>query len=349
MSPELRSGFTTGAAMTAGALAVFLRRDGETELLLPDGRNLRIPVERCSEETALVRKDAGDDPDATDGAEVEVSFRRAEESELRPEDHRESAGALTVIVRGGAGVGRVTRPGLAVPPGKTAVNPGPRRLLMSNLLHAGASGCWLLSVSVRDGEKIAEKTLNPVLGILGGISILGGGGIVHPCSNAAYAATISLQIRMAAQNGSDTVALVTGGRTEQAVLRDFPFLQKAQVVRIADFVAHALRSADRFGIQHVILGCMPGKLMKYACGDENTHAHRTRLRPLMLRKLGIPVPASLDLEKMDTMGELASHLTSTEYRTLLEHLKKPAGRNLQKWAGQCQLELALYGERGERI
>ena len=349
MSPELRSGFTTGAAMTAGALAVFLHRDGETELLLPDGKILRIPVERCSEETALVRKDAGDDPDATDGAEVEVSFRRAEESELRPEDHRESAGALTVMIRGGAGVGRVTRPGLAVPPGKTAVNPGPRRLLMSNLLRAGASGCWPLSVSVRDGEKIAEKTLNPVLGILGGISILGGGGIVHPCSNAAYAATISLQIRMAAQSGSDTVALVTGGRTEQAVLRDFPFLQKAQIVRIADFIAHALRSADRFGIQHVIVGCMPGKLMKYACGDENTHAHRTRLRPQMLRELGIPVPAGLELEKMDTMGELASHLSSAEYRTLLERLKNPAGRILQKWAGQCQLELALYGERGERI
>ena len=172
---------------------------------------------------------------------------------------------------------------------------------------------------------------------------------MRPYSNAAYAATISLQIRMAAQNGSDTVALVTGGRTEQAVLRDFPFLQKAQIVRIADFIAHALRSADRFGIQHVIVGCMPGKLMKYACGDENTHAHRTRLRPQMLRELGIPVPAGLVLEKMDTMGELASHLSSAEYRTLLEHLKNPAGRNLQKWAGQCQLELALYGERGERI
>ena len=69
----------------------------------------------------------------------------------------------------------------------------------------------------------------------------------------------------------------------------------------------------------------------------------------MLRELGIPVPAGLDLEKMDTMGELASHLSSAEYRTLLERLKNPAGRNLQKWAGQCQLELALYGERGERI
>ena len=102
-----------------------------------------------------------------------------------------------------------------------------------------------------------------------------------------------------------------------------------------------------------LLGAMPPK------GQEMEDHYFGSLKPRVaaymhdldeeLRKLGIPVPASLDLEKMDTMGELASHLTSAEYRTLLEHLKKPAGRNLQKWAGQCQLELALYGERGERI
>ncbi len=348
MNPELRSGFTTGAAMTAGALAVFLRRSGEVELILPGADRIRVPVESRTEESAVIRKDAGDDPDATHGAHIEVLFRKADASELLPEDYLESAGELTVIVRGGEGVGMVTRSGLAVPPGKSAINPGPRKLLMDNLLRLGVSGIWLLRVSVREGAAMADQTLNPVLGIRGGISILGGGGIVRPCSNAAYAATIFLQIRMAAREGADTIALVTGRRTEQAVRRDFPALQELQIVRIADFIAHSLRCADHFGIQHVIVGCMPGKLMKYASGDENTHAHRTPLRPAMLREMGIGVRIGSELETIHTMGELADRLSPAEYGTVLERLKPLALKYLKKWGGTCQVELALYGEQGER-
>lgn len=349
MSPELRCGFTTGAAMAAGALAVFLQRHGSVTLILPDGNALEIPVDSCTEDTAVVCKDAGDDPDVTDGAHIETLFRRAEKAELLPEDYCEEYGGLCVIVRGGAGVGNVTRPGLAVPVGKCAVNPGPRRLMMENLIRAGASGVWLLRVSVREGRQMAEKTLNPVLGISGGISILGGGGIVHPYSNAAYAATIALQMRTIVQSGLDTAAVVTGGRSEKAVLRDFPDLQDMQVVRIADFIAHSLRSASRAGIRRIIVGCMPGKLMKYACGDENTHAHKTKLRPELLRTMGIRLPDRLPLEQFDTMGELASYLTPDGYRTLLGSLKEKALDHLRRWAGGSEVVLVLYNEKGERI
>ncbi len=349
MLSGLRSGFTTGAAMTAGALAVFQNRSENVEVVLPDGVAITLPVESRTGTSAVIRKDAGDDPDATDGAHIETMFRRAESSELSPEDHWESSGDLSVIVRGGDGVGKVTRPGLAVPVGKAAVNPGPRRLLMKNLIHAGASGTWLLVVSVREGRLMAEKTLNPVLGITGGISILGGSGIVKPYSNAAYAATIALQMRTIVQSGYDTAAVVTGGRTEDAVLRDFPDLQKMQVVRIADFIAHSLHSAFRVGIRRIIIGCMPGKLMKYACGDENTHAHKTKLRPALLREMGIELRRDLPLEEFDTMGELASYLSLEEYRRLLEQLKEKALHHLCQWAGSCDVTLVLYNEKGDRI
>ena len=346
---SLRSGFTTGAAMTAGALAVFLRQSGTVQVITPDRSTLTIPVDSFKDDSAVIRKDAGDDPDATDGAHIEVLFRPAELTEAQPQDYTETAGELTVIVRGGDGVGLVTRPGLAVPVGKHAINPGPRRLLMNNLLRCGATGTWLLRVAVREGRVMAEKTLNPVLGVTGGISILGGGGVVKPYSNAAYAATIALQMRTIAKSGFDTAAVVTGGRTETAVLRDFPVLEKMQVVRIADFIAHSLRAASAAGIRRIIIGCMPGKLLKYACGDENTHAHKTKLRPALIRSLGIPLRDDLPLEEYDTMGELASYLTAAEYTELLNALKIRALENLQKWAGKASAELALYSDRGERI
>ena len=345
----LRSGFTTGAAMTAGALAVFLRQSGTVQVITPDGSALTIPVDSLEADSAVIRKDAGDDPDATDGAHIEVLFRPAELTEAQPQDYTETAGELTVIVRGGDGVGFVTRPGLAVPVGKYAINPGPRRLLMNNLLSCGATGTWLLRVAVREGRVMSEKTLNPVLGVTGGISILGGGGVVKPYSNAAYAATIALQMRTIAKSGFDTAAVVTGGRTENAVLRDFPALEKMQIVRIADFIAHSLRAASAAGIRRIIIGCMPGKLLKYACGDENTHAHKTKLRSALIRSLGIPLRDDLPLEEYDTMGELAYYLTAAEYTELLNALKIRALENLQKWAGKASAELALYSDRGERI
>ena len=205
MADSLRSGFTTGAAMTAGALAVLSARNGRVldaaELLLPDESTLSVPVAHSDVLRAMVIKDAGDDPDATDKAHIVVELRPAERTELEPADFQEACGDAVLMIRGGEGIGRVTRPGLAVPVGKWAVNPGPRRLLVKNLFRAGlVSGTWLLTVSIENGEKIAEKTLNPRLGIVGGISILGRSGIVRPYSHAAYAATVALQLRSCGVN-----------------------------------------------------------------------------------------------------------------------------------------------------
>ena len=355
MADSLRSGFTTGAAMTAGALAVLSARNGRVldaaELLLPDGSMLSVPVAHSDVLRAMVIKDAGDDPDATDKAHIVVELRPAERTELEPADFQEACGDAVLMIRGGEGIGRATRPGLAVPVGKWAVNPGPRRLLVKNLFRAGlVSGTWLLTVSIENGEKIAEKTLNPTLGISGGLSILGGGGIVKPFSNAAYTSAIALQMRTIAASGKECVALVTGNRTESAVLRDNPFLEPMQVVRIADFIAFSIRAAKAAGLKKVLVACMPGKLFKYACGEENTHAHNTKLRPERLRSMGLRYLPALPLETFDTMGELAAHLDESTFRNLLGELHVLAEKQLAAWSGESMtLELLLYNDKGERI
>ena len=197
----LRNGFTTGAAATAAAVGAWTAQNGapppeQVELLLPDGSFLAIPLERCAPGTATVRKDGGDDPDVTDRAEIHVELRPGSCDD--PRAFSEQCGAGRLYLTGGEGVGVVTRPGLAVPPGHFAINPGPRHMLVKNLERAGFGKTpgeeLTVVISVPAGKVLAEQTLNPTLGIVGGISILGNSGIVHPYSNAAYAATVALQL-----------------------------------------------------------------------------------------------------------------------------------------------------------
>jgi cobalt-precorrin-5B (C1)-methyltransferase len=330
---ELRCGFTTGTAVAAAALAV-LRQCRTVEVELPKHEKLLIPVHRLAAGSASVLKDAGDDPDVTHGAEIQVALRPAELSEARPEDYVEPCGdGGTLIVRGGQGVGLATRPGLAVPPGKWAVNPGPRRILKQNL--SDLKGVWLLVITVPDGEKLAEQTLNPKLGIVGGISILGNSGIVRPYSNAAYAASVALQLRSIAASGGREVVLSTGNRTAEAAERDWPGIP---VVRIGDFIKASLLAARKAGVERVLVACMPGKLFKYACGYENTHAHKVEMN---LEEL---LPGTGDFK---SMGELAAGLPDDRYRDILKRLEALAAGQLGRWHGG--VEIILYNAQGERL
>lgn len=330
---ELRCGFTTGTAAAAAALAV-LRQCRTVEVELPKNEKWLIPVHRLSPDSASVLKDAGDDPDVTNGAEIHVTLRPAELSEARPEDYIEHCGADGIlIVRGGKGVGLATRPGLAAPPGKWAINPGPRRILKRNL--DDLNGIWLLVISVPEGEKLAAQTLNPKLGITGGISILGNSGIVRPYSNAAYAASVALQLRSIALSGGTAAVLSTGNRTAEAAERDFPGIT---VVRIGDFIKVSLLAARKAGLERVLVACMPGKLFKYACGCENTHAHNAEMN---LEEL---LPGSGDFK---SMGELAAALPESRYRDILRQLETAAAEKLRRWHGG--VEIALYNGEGERL
>ena len=356
LPPVLREGFTTGSAATAAAVAAFrARRGGVTPdavtLLRPGGGQLTVPVATAEPGRAVVIKDGGDDPDVTSGAAVVVTLREPPFA-ADPRDYVEPCGAGVLTLRGGVGVGVVTRPGLAVPVGHWAINPGPRRMLRENLRAAGFGSdpeALLVEISVPKGVELAAETLNPTLGICGGISILGNSGIVRPYSHAAYAATICWQLRQLGVERRAVAALVTGNRSAAAIQRDYPDLAETQIVRIGDYIQVAVRAAARAGLRRLIIGCMAGKLFKYACGLGNTHAHRTRQELARLREFVAELPPGAAPERCSGMSELAAAIGPEAFRRVVIELVPAAKRVLRNWGPELELEFAVYDETGERI
>ena len=216
---RLRSGFTTGTAAAAAAKAAVMSAFGLefdcVDVSLPDGGSLEVPVALVIRQTngpckAEVIKDAGDDPDVTNkariAAEVEISVSQ------------NGSGSLDIL--GGEGVGQVTKPGLPVEPGNPAINPTPRQMIAKAVRQALAWAapdkqyCVTVTISVKKGEELARRTLNPRLGVLGGISILGTTGLVKPFSHEAYTETIDLGLSVARAEGVSEAVLTTGGKSE---------------------------------------------------------------------------------------------------------------------------------------
>ncbi|MDQ6994434.1 MAG: cobalt-precorrin-5B (C(1))-methyltransferase, partial [Mariprofundaceae bacterium] len=194
-----------------------------------------------------------------------------------------------VILKGGEGVGVITMRGLGLEVGGPAINPVPRKNIEDNI-RAIASECLKefgieVTISVLDGEEMAKKTLNDRLGIIGGISILGTTGIVHPYSTAAFRASVVQGIEVAANQGQDTVVLTTGGRTEKFVIASLPELEPACFVQMGDFLGPALDTCQKEGIQHIVIGGMVGKLTKMAQGEVITHAKRKAVNTDLLAEL----------------------------------------------------------------
>ncbi len=266
MPRALRTGWTTGttAAAAAKAAALLLAGQGKSsavEVPLPAGGRLEVPVHAVwalpSGAEAVAIKDAGDDPDVTHGARIHAQVLW------------EETGAA-VRIEGGPGVGRVTRPGLGLPVGEAAINPGPQTQIAAAVREVLPTGGIRIVISVEDGEALAQRTLNPRLGIVGGISILGTRGTVLPLSHAAWRGTIRAELAVFRAAGHQRVLFTTGGRSE-AFFRhhmgdDLPAIQ------VADHVAFALREAARQGYGAVTWAVFLGKLLKQAQGMACTHA-----------------------------------------------------------------------------
>jgi cobalt-precorrin-5B (C1)-methyltransferase len=209
-------------------------------------------------------KDAGDDPDCTDGARVTAEV-----------DWPEVVGPVSEL-RAGPGVGTVTKPGLGLPVGAPAINPIPERMIRAALAEV-TDRPVVVTISVPGGETMAAKTSNARLGIIGGISILGTTGIVRPFSTAAYRASVVQQIDVAAAQGERTVLLATGSRSERAATRLHPELDDVCCVEVGDFTGIALRRAAAAGIERVVFVGMAGKIAKLAAGVMMTHFHRSKV------------------------------------------------------------------------
>ena len=282
---HLREGFSTGSAAAAAARAATLfALTGEipqtVDIPLPpphEGR-LSIPIASVVDDgegglgvRAAVVKDGGDDPDATHGARIEAHVTL---------DPAFSGVGPHVLIGGGLGVGRVTRPGLPVAVGQAAINPGPEAQIRQSVLEVlppEFKGIALVVIEAPDGEAIARRTLNARLGIVGGISILGTGGIVRPYSHEAWAACIDSALDVARAAGQRAVALTTGRRSERLFQERHPFAPEVGLIQAADFFAHALRGASARGFRDVVWAVFPGKLVKQAQGFANTHARAAEL------------------------------------------------------------------------
>ena len=353
---ELRSGFSTGtaaAAATKGALLelIGIRCFHEVEITLPINGSINIPlyshrlangVGECT-----VIKDAGDDPDVTHRAEIGARVKW-----VTP-----SGGSEKLHIKGGEGVGRVTKPGLPVRVGGPAINPVPCRMIKEAVREVLKSAFrdfqddLDVEIFVPRGEEIAKRTLNPRLGIIGGISILGTTGLVKPFSHAAYRATILSGIKVAKAMGLKEVVFSTGGKSERYAERELPSLKEEAFVQMGDYVQYSLRQAGRMGFEKVTVAVFFGKAVKIGQGLPNTHASRGSVD---FKKL-----ARWTLEESGDTGLAQSVADANTAREVLKHLKAanalrvldPVGlmmlKALRKHAGpRPSLEVMLFDFSG---
>lgn len=273
-TPDLRTGFTTGAcasAAAAAACAALLRGafPNPVRITLPRGQIVDFPLADTALgpdwASATVQKDAGDDPDVTHGAMITALVR------LGPPGN----GVRFVA---GEGVGQVTRPGLPIPVGEPAINPVPRQMITEALTNAaqGAPVDFVVEVSVPGGAELAKQTWNPRLGIEGGISILGTTGIVRPFSCAAWIASIHRGIDVARAGGLDHVVGATGATSEQTAQAHFGLPDHA-MLDMGDFAGGLLKYLRRHPIDRLTLAGGFGKLTKLAQGALDLHSSRSQV------------------------------------------------------------------------
>lgn len=274
---SLRTGFSTGTAAAGATLAALLAlaeqpAPATLAVPLPAGGVITVPVAAQDLRRGIgegrIIKDAGDDPDVTHGAEIGAWVRWL--------NGRGPAGEI--ILRRGEGVGQVTRPGLPVLPGEPAINPVPRKVIRQVIRQAWpqlfpARPLRLeVTIFVPQGEELARQTLNPRLGILGGISILGTTGLVKPFSHQAYRATIASALKVAKAAGVSEVILSTGGKSEALAHAYKPHLPEVGLVQMGDFVRFSVRLAGRLGFTKLTVAAFFGKALKMAQGLGQTHA-----------------------------------------------------------------------------
>ena len=279
----LHSGLTTGTCATAAAVAATLRllkneTPEEVPVVLPNGETIHVAVS-YGEDYASVFKDAGDDPDVTNGIEVRAKVEASD----------------TFEITGGEGVGIITLPGFDYPPGAPAINKVPCEMIRQNLA-AVTNDLLSITISVPEGEAIAKRTFNPRLGIEGGISIIGVSGIVKPFSEEAFIDSIRKCMNVAKASGTSRVVINSGGKSERFVKALYPNLPQQAFVEYGNYIGETLKMAHELDIREVTLGVMLGKAVKLAAGHLDTHSRKATMDldfiQQMLEESGIHIDIS---------------------------------------------------------
>lgn len=352
----LRCGYTTGTcAALAAAGAVRMLLGGEApellELTTPKGYPVAAEPAYCRREAdgrgvCAVRKDAGDDPDVTDGVLVAAEAERADEP--------------GVTIDGGAGVGRVTKPGLDQPVGAAAINRVPRQMIREEVLavcrQAGYTGGVRIVISIPGGEELAARTFNPQLGIEGGLSVLGTSGVVEPMSEQALIDTIDVSLRQALAEGDGRVILTPGNYGLDFLRERGLDRLNVPVVKYSNYAGEALDIAAGLGFREALLVGHIGKLVKLAGGVMNTHSRYADCRRELFcahaavcgadrdlcRELMACVTTDACIEALDRAGLRAPVLESL-LGAVQDHLDRRAGPSLKTGAVTFSNRYGLLG------
>ena len=292
----MRTGYTTGACAAAAAKAATLALLGgepvsDVTIRLPIGSDATFQLHRreidggdaTAAATCSVIKDGGDDPDVTSGAEIRAKVWQDRDAENK------------VTLRGGEGVGTVTKPGTGIPVGDASITRVPRRMIEQAVLEAAKSldsdASFIVEISVPDGREIAKKTDNPRLGIVDGISILGTTGVVQPFSTAAWRASVNVSIDVAAANDLTHMVISTGTQSE-AFTKPRLALPDMAYVNAGIFTGSSLKRCVQRGIPRATLVGMIGKFSKIAMGKFVTHVAGNKVDPVFLASLAAECGAS---------------------------------------------------------
>lgn len=339
---KMRYGYTTGscaaaAAKAAAIMALMSKPIENVEINTPKGWNLVLKIETWQIEgataCATIKKDGGDDPDNTHGilvgAEVELTDYSG------------------IVLKGGIGVGIVTKPGLQIPPGEPAINPVPRAMIKKEVLEVLPEGKGaIITIFVPEGEVIAKKTFNPRLGILGGISILGTTGIVEPMSEEAFKESLALELKMAVQEGVDQVILVPGNHGRDLAYEHYGF-PKDKVIKISNFVGFMLEKCVEYGVKKVLMIGHIGKFVKLAGGIFHTHSKvadsRIEILAGNLALLGAPQPLIEELFNCVTTEAALTLIEENGYQSLYEMLcTKAEQKCMQHVYGSLEVGMIMF-------
>ncbi|MVX58103.1 cobalt-precorrin-5B (C(1))-methyltransferase [Streptococcus danieliae] len=346
---KLRKGYTTGTCATAASVAaaqMILEQDLVERVLVrtASGQDVWMQVEDAwfdgDRARAAIRKDGGDDADATHGLLIYAYFRLDRKN-------------TPITIEGGIGVGRITQKGMPLAVGMAAINPTPRRMIEESLRSLlGSDFGGHVEIVVPEGEEVAKLTYNSRLGIEGGISILGTTGIVNPMSEDSWKAAISLELSMLYQQGYRSVVLVPGNYGEAFVRKHFS-ISPHLIVNMSNFVGHILKEVQRIGFTKVLLVGHMGKFVKIAAGVFSTHSKDAdaRMETLVanLALLGAPLPLLREIDAClttEAAGDLIEQAGYQHlYQVLVDKIQQRCLRLVKNRKPEVQIDVVLFASR----